>query len=112
MTYYNRTARDVIFDLPLPPSSGFGLQANNAAKIRNAGIEANLNIRAISTPNTELTLGFNYAQNRNRVLSLVGADAVQLPTGGYFDGSITPSAVVGYSLGSSAASTSRAAGAA
>jgi hypothetical protein len=49
MTYYNRTARDVIFDLPLPPSSGYGLQARNAAKIRNAGVEASLNIRPIST---------------------------------------------------------------
>jgi TonB-linked SusC/RagA family outer membrane protein len=99
MTYYNRTARDVIFDLPLPPSSGYGLQARNAAKIRNAGVEASLNIRPISTRNTELTLGFLYAQNRNRVLSVIGTDAVELPTGGYFSGSVAPAAIEGYSLG-------------
>jgi TonB-linked SusC/RagA family outer membrane protein len=99
LTYYNRTARDVIFDVPLAPSSGFGLQARNAAKIRNAGVEASINVRAISTPNTELTLGFVYAQNRNRVLSLIGADAVELPTGGYFNGSPAPSAITNYSLG-------------
>ena len=98
-TMYRRVARDVIFDLPLPPSSGFALQANNAAKIQNRGVEVSLNLRPVRTKDVDLTLGFQYAQNRNRVLSLIGADAVGLPTGGYFGGSVTPSAVVGYSLG-------------
>jgi hypothetical protein len=68
----------VNLDLPLPPSSG-SLQASNAAKIRNAGVEANLNVRAISTPNTELTLGFNYAQNRNACCRSWAPSRVQLP---------------------------------
>lgn len=98
-TFYDRVARDVIFDAPLPPSSGFGIQANNAAKIRNRGVELALNLRPIRTRNTELTLGFQYSQNRNRVLQVLGSDFVQLPTGGYFSGSIAPVAQVGYALG-------------
>lgn len=98
-TFYDRVARDVIFDVPLAPSSGFAVQSNNAGRIRNRGVEVALNLRPIRRRNTELTLNFQYAQNRNRVLSLVGADAVQLPTGGYFSGSVAPSAVVGQSLG-------------
>ena len=98
-TLYRRVARDVIFDLPVAPSSGFAVQANNAAKIQNRGVEVSFNLRPIRTKDVDLTLGFQYAQNHNRVLSLIGADAVALPTGGYFGGSVTPSAVVGYSLG-------------
>ncbi len=99
VTYYDRVARDVIFDAPLAPSSGFGLQAQNAAKIRNHGVEVALNIRPIRTKDTELTLGFQYAQNRNRVLQVLGSNFVQLPTGGYFSGSVAPVAQVGYALG-------------
>ncbi len=98
-TLYRRVARDVIFDLPLAPSTGYAVQANNAAKIQNRGVEVAFNLRPIRTRDVDVTLGFQYAQNHNRVLSLVGADAVGLPTGGYFGGSVTPSAVVGYSLG-------------
>jgi TonB-linked SusC/RagA family outer membrane protein len=99
LTYYDRRARDVIFDLPLPPSSGFGVQARNAARIQNRGFEASLNLRPLRTANSELTLGFIYARNRNRVTSLLGATSVDLPTGGYFSGSIAPAAVEGHSLG-------------
>jgi TonB-linked SusC/RagA family outer membrane protein len=99
-TFYDRVARDVIFDAPLPPSSGFGIQARNAAKIRNRGVELSFNVRPIRTKDVDLSLGFQYAQNRNRVLQVQGSQFVQLPTGGYFSGSLAPVAQVGYALGS------------
>ena len=97
-TYYNREARDVIFDLPLAASTGYGVQASNAGSIRNAGIEATLNLRPIRTTDFDWDLGFQYAHNKNKVLELRGAEAVDLPTGGYFTGTLV-SAVAGYPIG-------------
>ena len=97
-TYYNRVARDVIFDLPVPASSGFGIQAANAGKIRNEGVELSLNLRPIQTADYDVGLGFQFARNKNRVLQLRGSNAVDLPTGGYFTGTYA-SAVEGHAVG-------------
>ncbi|MEO6525115.1 MAG: SusC/RagA family TonB-linked outer membrane protein [Gemmatimonadaceae bacterium] len=97
-TMYDRVARDVIFDLPLPASSGYGVQAQNAASIRNNGIEVSMNIRPYTSASTQVALGFQYARNKNKLLSLIGANAVDLPTGGYFNGTLI-SAIPGYGVG-------------
>ena len=97
-TYYQRKANDVIFDLPLPSSTGYAVQANNAGVIRNSGIEASLNFRPIRTTAFDWDLGFQYAHNKNKVLELRGAEAVDLPTGGYFTGTLV-SAVRGNPIG-------------
>ena len=97
-TYYDRKASDVIFDLPLPSSTGYAVQSNNAGVIRNTGIEASLNFHAIRSPTWDWDLGFQYAHNKNKVLELQGADAVDLPTGGFFTGTLV-SAVKGYPIG-------------
>ncbi len=97
-TYYNRKASDVIFDLPLASSTGFAVQASNAGVIRNEGIEASLNFHPVRAANWDWDLGFQYAHNKNKVLDLQGADAVDLPTGGFFTGTLV-SAVKGYPIG-------------
>ena len=97
-TFYDRKARDVIFDLPLPASTGYSVQASNAGTIRNTGIEASLNLHPIRTADFNWDVGFQYAHNKNKVLSLQGAEAVDLPTGGFFTGTLV-SAVRGYPIG-------------
>jgi hypothetical protein len=97
-TYYDRKARDVIFDLPLPASTGYSVQASNAGVIRNTGIEASLNFRPVRTADWDWDVGLQYSHNRNKVLDLRGAEAVDLPTGGYFTGTLV-SAVRGYPIG-------------
>lgn len=97
-TYYDRIARDVIFDAPLPPSSGYSVQASNAGKLQNRGTELSLNLRPVQAANVDWNVGFQYARNRNRVLNLVGTNAVYLPTGGYFEGAAA-AAVKGFPLG-------------
>ena len=97
-TYYNRKAQDVIFDLPLPASTGYSVQASNAGVIRNSGIEASLNFHPIRSADVDWDLGFQYAHNKNKVLELRGAEAVDLPTGGYFTGTLV-SAVRGNPIG-------------
>jgi hypothetical protein len=88
----------VIFDLPLPASTGYSVQASNAGTIRNSGIEASLNLHPIRSTNFDWDVGFQYAHNKNKVLDLKGAEAVDLPTGGFFTGTLV-SAVRGDPIG-------------
>jgi TonB-linked SusC/RagA family outer membrane protein len=97
LTYYNRRNNDVIFDVPLPFSTGFTVQAANGGTIRNTGVEAQLTVRPLHTAHVDWDIGLLYARNSSRVLDLRGADAVDLPTGGYFTGNLV-SAVRGYPM--------------
>jgi TonB-linked SusC/RagA family outer membrane protein len=97
LTYYNRSNTDVIFDVPLPFSTGFSVIAANGGTIRNRGIEAQLNVRPIHSANIDWDVGFQYARNRSLVQELRGADAVDLPTGGFFTGNLV-SAVRGFPM--------------
>jgi TonB-linked SusC/RagA family outer membrane protein len=97
VTYYNRRNNDVIFDLPLPGVTGFSVQAANGGAITNKGIEATLNLRPIETQRFGWDLGFQVSANRSHVVSLTGVDAVDLPTGGFFTGTLV-SAVPGYPM--------------
>jgi TonB-linked SusC/RagA family outer membrane protein len=75
-TWYRRTSKDVILTLPVPASTGFINAASNGAEIRNAGTEWALNIRPITRRDFSWDLGFLFGTNRNRVVSLAGAQFV------------------------------------
>ncbi|MCR4919050.1 MAG: SusC/RagA family TonB-linked outer membrane protein [Prevotella sp.] len=68
--FYNRTTDDQIFTLPVDPSTGFTYQVTNFGKVRNRGIELLLNTTPIRTKNFRWDLGFNFAKNSNKVISL------------------------------------------
>ena len=78
-TYYRDNSSDVIFLAPLPPTTGFTSQAQNAAKILNVGYEVSLNVRAVQTANLTWEIGGQWATNDNRVTDLSGAQFVDLP---------------------------------
>ncbi|MEO5739548.1 MAG: SusC/RagA family TonB-linked outer membrane protein, partial [Vicinamibacterales bacterium] len=84
-TYYDAVASDVILALPLPPSTGFTSQVQNAAEITNKGLELSVNVRAINRPNFVMALGGIWARNRNIVTSLKGAEQFFLG-GGFVSG--------------------------
>lgn len=75
-TWYRRTSKDVILTLPVPATTGFINAASNGAEIRNAGTEWALNIRPITRRDFSWDLGFLLSTNRNRVVSLAGAQFV------------------------------------
>jgi TonB-linked SusC/RagA family outer membrane protein len=70
ITYYLSDARDVIFSVGTPPSTGFTSVVMNAGHIENRGWEVTFNTRPIQTPDFGLNVGLNWARNRNEVLSL------------------------------------------
>lgn len=85
-TIYDGKSTDVILSLPVPPSTGYTSQVQNAAEITNKGMELSVNWRAVTTPAVAWTLGAQYARNRNKVTNLRGADQFYL--GGTFNGGI------------------------
>ena len=68
--YYHRTTSDQIFTLPVDPSSGYSYMVTNFGKVRNQGIELMLNTTPIQTKNFRWDLNFNFAVNKNKVLSM------------------------------------------
>jgi TonB-linked SusC/RagA family outer membrane protein len=96
-TYYHGDSKDVIFLAPLSPSSGFQFQAQNAAEIQDNGIEASLNVRPVNTAAVQWNIGFEWAKDMNKVLSLSGAQYVSLPASGFTDPQ--GAAIPGYPLG-------------
>jgi TonB-linked SusC/RagA family outer membrane protein len=70
VTYYFSDARDVIFGVATPPSTGFTSEVANAGHIENRGWEVTFNTRPVQTPDFGLNVGLNWARNRNEVKSL------------------------------------------
>lgn len=73
-TYYNALTRDAIFMAPLAPSSGYYEQLQNAATIRNEGVEVSLNTNALTTAALAWNVSVHFARNNNRVLDLGDPD--------------------------------------
>ncbi len=84
-TVYNAKSTDVILALPLPPSTGFVSQVQNAAEISNKGVEIALNVRPVSNAMADWNVGLQWARNRNIVTDLRGADQFYL-SGGFVSG--------------------------
>src|SRR5207237_10146430 len=96
VTYYNDKSTDVIFQVPVPPSTGFSSQAQNGGTITNIGEELSLNVRPLQVRDGSWEIGVQWARNRNRVVALKGAEFVFLPGG--FTGS-TAAAVASSQVG-------------
>jgi TonB-linked SusC/RagA family outer membrane protein len=97
-TYYNAITREAIFSTPLAPSTGFTSQVQNAATIRNEGIEVQMDVRALQRPNFSWEIGGQFGRNNNRVLDLGDPDREFVPMGGAFAGA-PGAAVVGERAG-------------
>lgn len=79
VTYYDSRSTDVIFQAPLPPTTGFTSQVQNAATIDNTGWEATLNLRPVTTANFAWETTLLFATNDNVVVDLSGFDYVDMP---------------------------------
>ena len=69
---YKKDSKELIYGLPLPPSSSFNNITSNVASIENNGVEFDIKYDAIRTPDSRLTIDFNIAQNLNRVTKING----------------------------------------
>ena len=95
ISYYGQSTRDLIFDVPVPGSTGYFSALQNGARVTNKGIEVQVNTRLLEARNVSWDVGLTYARNRNQLVSLNGAQYVLLP-GGFGNSA----AVAGHPLGS------------
>lgn len=96
VTYYDARSTDVIFALPVPPSTGYFQQVQNGATINNKGWELTLDLRPLTKPKVAWEVGFQWAKNDNRVQDLIGAQFVDMD-GAFSDA--PPAAVKGSRVG-------------
>ncbi len=69
-TYYYRYCFDQIISLPVPPSSGAPFLGINEGVLTNKGFEIMLNATVLKKQQLTLKSGFNFARNKNKVVSL------------------------------------------
>ncbi|MBS9774151.1 MAG: SusC/RagA family TonB-linked outer membrane protein [Tenacibaculum sp.] len=95
VTYYNKRTVDAILDIDVPNSTGFYSKLGNVAEISNKGLEIDLGLKLVNTPDWKWNLNVNYSHNKNVVESLNGAESVFLAG---FSGT-SSRAVEGHSVG-------------
>lgn len=95
-TYYQNKVVDMLIPVTLAPSVGFATQYTNAASLENKGIEIDVNMDVISTPQLLWSVYANFNRNRNKVLSLAGTESLFLEGR---EGRADSRAVVGEPLG-------------
>lgn len=76
--YQNRT-RDVILPINLPATTGFTTFNSNVAELENKGIELELNADVWKKRNFRWNIFANFSHNKNKVVSLSGANSYTLP---------------------------------
>ena len=78
VTYYEGKTTDLIYRLPVAPSTGYLRQLKNGGEIVNRGLEVGLDVQPIRTKNFTWNFGMQWAKNKNRVTRLDGAEFVLL----------------------------------
>lgn len=72
--WYDRHTHNVFVDEQISQTSGFSTRKVNAGKVRNRGVELDLSGDIIRTKTLLWSAGFNIAINRNRVMTMGGAN--------------------------------------
>lgn len=70
LTYYNKNTTDVILQLSIPTSTGFGSFYDNVGAIVNRGVEFTLKTINIRNKNMQWSTNFNIAKNYNEITSI------------------------------------------
>lgn len=70
--FYNKTTKDLIQNVALPTSLGFGSVTANVGELLNRGIEISLNTVNLQTRNFKWSSNINFSSNHNEILELYG----------------------------------------
>ncbi|PQJ79712.1 SusC/RagA family TonB-linked outer membrane protein [Polaribacter porphyrae] len=95
VTYYFNEIRDILFRVPLSPSSGADNIYDNGATMQNRGIEIDFDYKFINQrKGLKASIYGNFNNNRNEVTQIKGTNSIPLTTQ-----SISSRAVLGEQLG-------------
>ena len=68
--WFNRASKDLLFPMPLAPSTGFGSIDRNIGDVRNYGIEFELNYQALNRKDLKWTISLNGTSYKNIITKL------------------------------------------
>ena len=98
LSVYNISTEDLIFDVPVPPATGFQFERSNIGKVTNKGVEIALGGTVIDSDDLSWNTSFFYSKNENKIEELIdGLDSFVYNTS--TDGNLAISATVGGSIG-------------
>ncbi|CAN5652344.1 TonB-dependent receptor [soil metagenome] len=72
LDYYRKTSKGSILGQQIPPENGFSSTTTNLGSVRNQGIEVGLNTVNVKSSRFNWSTNFNFAVNKNKLLSLYG----------------------------------------
>lgn len=68
--WFNRKSKDLLFSLPMAPSTGFSGIDRNIGDVKNQGVEFSFNYAAISTKDFKWTIDLNGTSYKNKITKL------------------------------------------
>lgn len=77
--YYKRT-HDLLQNITIPPTTGFGTQLVNRGEVANRGLELSVTAIPVTTKEFNWNLSANISFNRNKIVSLGGGVTQQFAT--------------------------------
>jgi len=98
LSVYNMSTEDLIFDVPVPPATGYLFQRDNIGKVTNKGLEIALGASLINTDDFSWNTSFFYSKNENKIEELIeGVESFSYNQS--TDGNVFISATEGGSIG-------------
>ncbi len=70
LNIYRKDTRNLLQSVTMAPSTGYTSRTLNSGKVRNQGIEIDLNIRPVKTQNFTWLINLNWYTNKNKILDL------------------------------------------
>lgn len=93
--YYVRNTNDLIYNVPVPGTSGFATQTVNVGSMQNKGVEFVLNSTNFNGRDFKWNTSFNLSKNKNKITKLDG-EQTTIPGN---DGRYLNSLIVGQPIG-------------
>lgn len=76
MDYYLKRTSDLLVNVDLPQSTGFGSGIQNLGEVQNQGVELSLKTYNVRGKKVDWSTNFNASTNRNEVINIGGPDKV------------------------------------
>lgn len=73
---YERKTSDLLMEMPLSRTTGFGSRWNNVGRMQNRGIEAEISAEILRATDISWSSSLNLGHNKNKIISLGGQEEI------------------------------------
>lgn len=78
--YYDKQTSDLLLDREIPSVTGFSSILSNIGELENKGFEVVINYSIVRSNTLTWNVGFNFGQNKNKILSLANGQQIIDPS--------------------------------